>query len=120
MRRPAVLQYLKSWTGRGRGSSAALPRQPGQGPGPSAEPGFTMCQLDRLGEMLACDGDAASSERHARFLGAVDRAIAEMASPRERRKRSLASGSFRPYRESSEAAGDRRGRSRSGPRPRPA
>lgn len=121
MRRPALLEYLTSWTGRRRASSSTVsPRLQGLIPRPYRAPSFTTIQLDRLGEILTSDGDTATAERQARFLGAVDRAIAEMAGPRERRKRSPFSATIRPDRGSSEAGGDRRGRSRSGPRRRPA
>ena len=94
MRRPSLSKFLAFWIESSRGPSASVrPRQ--------ASVRFTPAQLDRLYQMLApgSDGtaanlaprwhgeDAASSGRPERLLNAVDRAIAELASPRGRRRR---------------------------------
>jgi hypothetical protein len=107
MRQHSFLKFLASWTGGFR-----LSRAPGQPwPRPAAGPTFSSPsmpavsfspeQLDQLSGLVApgrddacCDRsprwddrDTASARRHERFLSTVDRAIAEIAEPRKRRKR---------------------------------
>ena len=107
MRRPSFLKTLSSWTARSRGTSAGDPPwprasiRPMMGSFREVAVSFTPEQLDQLGEMLAPgrdgapsdrpppwhDRDAASAGRQVRVLHAVDRAIADLANPRGRRKR---------------------------------
>jgi hypothetical protein len=107
MRQHSFLKFLASWTGGFRVSSA-----PGQAwqravagttfASPSMPAvSFSPEQLDQLSGLVAPghdaaswdrsprwdDRDAASDCRQDRFLRTVDRAIAEIAEPRRRRKR---------------------------------
>jgi hypothetical protein len=107
MRRPSFLKTLASWTGRSRGLSAGekpwlrVSIRPTMASFREVPVSFSPEQLDQLGEMLAPGCDVAASHRpslwhdaeansvsgQARVLHAVDRAIADLASPRGRRKR---------------------------------
>jgi hypothetical protein len=94
MRRPSLSNLLAFWTGNTRGPSASARPQP-------ASVRFTPAQLDRLYQMLVPgrdgaastraprwhDDDAGSARRQETLLHTVDRAIAELASPRGRRRR---------------------------------
>jgi hypothetical protein len=107
MRPHSFLKFLVSWTGGIRVSSASGRwwRRPSAGPtfAPPSMPtvSFSPEQLDLLSGLVAptrddphldrsprwADRDGTSARRQERFLHTVDRAIAEIAGPRGRRRR---------------------------------
>ena len=132
MRRHSLFKYLAFWTGgKGRSSADRGPRAAIR-----SQPlvRFTSEQLDQLHEILAPgrddanrsqapawdDREAGAPERQARFLRAVDRAISEIATSRRRDKGFLPLARLTANPRPPEGDGDRRGRSRTGPRRRPA
>ena len=132
MNRHSFFKYLAFWTGGKGGPSADRGPRTALRSQPAVR--FTSEQLDQLHEILAPgrddanrshapawdDRDAGGPERQARFLRAVDRAIAEIATSRRRGKGFLPLATLTGNPRPPEGAGDRRGRSRTGPRRRPA
>lgn len=128
MRRPSLIRYLTFWKGDAPSSPTVRRRRSSYASRPPVR--FTPQQLDQLGDVIIPAGveapagwhdvETPAAEPEARFLHAVDRAIDEIAAGRRRRKELASPASVTSYRRPAEAAGDRRGRTRNGPRRRPA